>query len=142
MSQQINDPSQTTDADSNPDNSYQHEDVERYYQANLDIENNRHYIEKTRDQITELEQSESVEMFQRQVALLQKRLLSDPKIFQQMFITEGTSAIAWEFQQNKLSKKFTRTFWEHYKGFGKKCAMELLNAGGRSLMAQIKESSL
>lgn len=31
---------------------------------------------------------------------------------------------------------------EHYKNFGKKCAVELLNAGGRSLMAQIKEASL
>ena len=112
MSQHINDPSQTTDADTIPDHSYQHGDVERYYQANLEIENNRHYIEKTRDQITELEHSKSVELFQRQVALLQKRLLNDPKIFQQMFISEGTSAIAWEFQQDKLSKKFTHTFWE------------------------------
>ncbi len=101
--------SQHTD---NEEQSYNHDEVARYYQANLEIESNRHYIEKTREQISELEQSESVELFQRQVALLQKRLLNDPQYFQQMFITDGTSAIAWEFQQNKLSKKFTLAFWE------------------------------
>ncbi len=112
MSQPNNDQQQPENVSGNEKQSYNHDDVARYYKANLDIESNRHYIEKTREQINELEQSESVELFQRQVALLQKRLLNDPKFFQQMFITEGTSAIAWEFQQNKLSKKFTLTFWE------------------------------
>jgi len=112
MSQQIDDQQQPANFSGNKEQSYSHDDVARYYQANLEIESNRHYIEKTREKISELEQSESVELFQRQVALLQKRLLNDPKFFQQMFITEGTSAIAWEFQQNKLSKKFTHTFWE------------------------------
>ena len=112
MSQQIDDQQQPANFSGNKEQSYSHDDVARYYQANLEIESNRHYMEKTREQISELEQSESVELFQRQVALLQKRLLNDPKFFQQMFITEGTRAIAWEFQQNKLSKKFTHTFWE------------------------------
>ena len=112
MSQHINDQQQPANLTSNKEQSYSHDDVARYYQANLEIESNRHYIEKTREKITELEQSESVELFQKQVALLQNRLLNDPKFFQQMFITEGTRAIAWEFQQNKLSKKFTHTFWE------------------------------
>jgi glutamate synthase (NADPH/NADH) small chain len=112
MSQHINDQQQPENVAANEEQSYNHDDVARFYQANLEIESNRHYMEKTREKISELEQSESVELFQRQVALLQKRLLNDPKFFQQMFITEGTSAITWEFQQDKLSKKFTHTFWE------------------------------
>ncbi len=112
MSQHTDNQQQPANVAGNKEQSYNHDEVARYYQANLEIESNRHYIEKTREQITELEQSESVELFQRQVALLQKRLLNDPQFFQQMFITEGTSAIAWEFQQDKLSKKFTHTFWE------------------------------
>jgi len=91
---------------------YNHDDVTRYYQAGLEIESNRHHIKDSVEQITELEHSKSVELFQKQVAILQKRLVNDPKSFQQMFINEGTSAITWQFQQHKLSKKFTRTFWD------------------------------
>ena len=62
---------------------YHREDVERYYQANLEIEHNRHHIDEAREEIKELEHSESVELFQKQVGLLQKRLVNDPQFFHQ-----------------------------------------------------------
>ncbi len=111
MSQTFDDQQQPDNFTANKQQPYKHDDVERYYQANLEIESNRHYIEETRQQITELEHSESVELFQKQVGLLQKRLLNDPQFFQEMFITEGTSAISWQFQQKQLDEKFTHTFW-------------------------------
>jgi glutamate synthase (NADPH/NADH) small chain len=80
-------------------------DVERYLQATLEVESNRHHV-------AELEHSKSVELFHKQAALLQKHLVNDPQYFQQLFINDGTSAIAWEFQQGELSKEFTHTFWD------------------------------
>jgi glutamate synthase (NADPH/NADH) small chain len=112
MSHHSDEPAQTAGGSTDPACEYHREDVQRYYQANLDIENNRHHIEEAREEITELEHSKSVELFQKQVGLLQKRLVNDPQFFQQMFITEGTSAIAWEFQQDALGKDFTHTLWE------------------------------
>ncbi len=91
---------------------YDKKDLEHYHQANRAIEENRHRIEDTQKEIEELEHTEAVELFQKQISLLQKRLMSDPKFFQQMFITEGTNAIAWEFQQEELSEPFTRILWE------------------------------
>ena len=91
---------------------YNQNDLERYLQANLEAESNRHYIAESKQKIAELEQTEAVELFQKQAALLQKHLVSDPQFFQQMFIDDGTRAIVWEFQQDKLSKKFTRAFWD------------------------------
>jgi len=111
MSRHLDEPTQTSGGGDSPECEYQREDVERYYQANLEIENNRGHIEEARDEIAELEHSESVELFQKQVGLLQKRLVNDPQFFQQMFITEGTSAIAWEFQQDELGEEFTHTLW-------------------------------
>jgi glutamate synthase (NADPH/NADH) small chain len=112
MSQHLDEPTQTSGGSADPACEYRREDVKRYYQANLEIENNRHHIEDAREQLTELEHSESVELFQKQVGLLQKRLANDPQFFQQMFITEGTSAIAWEFRQDELGEDFIHTLWE------------------------------
>jgi glutamate synthase (NADPH/NADH) small chain len=111
MSQQLDETAQTSTGGANADCAYHQEDVERYYRANLEIENNRHHIEEAREQITELEHTEAVELFKKQVGLLQKRLANDPQFFQQMFITEGTSAIAWEFQQDELGEAFTHALW-------------------------------
>ncbi len=91
---------------------YNKADLEQYHQANRAIEDNRHRIEDTEKEIEELKQTGAVELFQKQIALLQKRLINDPKFFQQMFIAEGTNAIAWEFQQEELSESFTHTLWE------------------------------
>jgi glutamate synthase (NADPH/NADH) small chain len=111
MSQQLDEPTQTSAGSASPECTYHHEDVERYYRANLEIENNRHHIEEAREQVAELEHSEAVELFKKQVGLLQKRLANDPQFFQQTFITEGTSAIAWEFQQDELGEMFIHTLW-------------------------------
>ena len=111
MSQHLDEPTQTSADSASPECAYHHEDVERYYRANLEIENNRHHIEDARAQVAELEHSESVELFKMQVGLLQKRLANDPQFFQQTFITEGTSAIAWEFQQDELGATFIHTLW-------------------------------
>ena len=91
---------------------YRHVDVERYYEAGLEIDQNRHHIDDARTEIKQLEHSESVELFKKQVALLQKRLVNDPLFFQQTFITEGINAIAWEFQQDELGEGFTRMLWD------------------------------
>jgi glutamate synthase (NADPH/NADH) small chain len=111
MSEQTNKPANTA-IDGNPDCAYNQADVNRYYAASLDIENNRHHIEEAGNALKELEHNESVELFQKQVELLKKRLVNDPQFFAQTFITEGTNAIAWEFQQDELGEAFTRTFWD------------------------------
>ncbi len=90
---------------------YNREDVQHYYRANLEIESSRHRIEDATQEIRALEHSEAVELFQKQVGLLQKRLVGDPKFFQQVFISEGTNAIAWEFQKEELDAGFIRTLW-------------------------------
>jgi glutamate synthase (NADPH/NADH) small chain len=111
MSQHLDEPVPTPAGGASVDCAYHQEDVERYYRANLEIENNRHHIEAARERITQLEHSEAVELFKKQVGILQKRLANDPQFFQQMFITEGTSAIAWEFQQDELGEAFTHSLW-------------------------------
>jgi glutamate synthase (NADPH) small chain len=65
----------------------------------------------TRSQLEALEQTEAVETFHSQLALLRRRLLNEPQAFRDMFIADGTNAMVWEFQQNELSLEFTRTFW-------------------------------
>ena len=77
---------------------YDRGDLEHYYRANLKMEADRHQIEDTEKEIEELAHSRAVELFQKQVGLLQRRLMDDPEFFQDMFIKEGTHAIAWEFR--------------------------------------------
>jgi glutamate synthase (NADPH/NADH) small chain len=64
-----------------------------------------------RSQLEALEQSEAVETFHNQMALLQRRLLADPQAFRDMFIADGTNAIVWEFKQPELGADFIKTFW-------------------------------
>ncbi len=111
MSQHIDDQQQPANISGNEEYSHNYGDVDRYLQANLEIENNRQFIENNREQIADLKNSTAVDLFQKQVGLLQKRLVNDPTFFQEVFISEGTSAITWQFQQDELSKKFTQTFW-------------------------------
>ncbi|HME73337.1 MAG TPA: hypothetical protein VKM54_26265, partial [Myxococcota bacterium] len=59
--------------------------------------------------LAELEHTEAVELFQKQVALLKRRLLSDPKSLRTTFVADGVQAIAWEFQQDGLAAAFTKT---------------------------------
>ena len=78
--------SNNTENTDNLEQGYNDTDLDRYLQANLEIESNRHHIEDTKEQIAELEQSTAVDLFQKQVGLLQKHLVNDPKYFQQMVV--------------------------------------------------------
>ena len=68
-------------------------------------------LERSRAQVEVLERSESVESFHRQLDLLRRRLLTEPRAFRDMFISEGMAAVAWEFQQPELGPDFIRTLW-------------------------------
>ena len=80
------------------------DDLSRYLDASS-------AIESTRSQLEALEQTEAVEDFHHQMALLRRKLLTDPQAFRDMFIADGTHAVVWEFQQPELSAEFVRTLW-------------------------------
>lgn len=80
------------------------EDLFRYLDAGKSLES-------TQAQLEALEESEAVETFHHQMALLQRRLLADPQAFRDMFIADGTNAIVWEFKQPELGADFIKTFW-------------------------------
>jgi glutamate synthase (NADPH) small chain len=68
-------------------------------------------LETTEKEIEELEGTEAFQVFQKQITLLRKRLLNDPKSLRQVFIADGTQAIAWEFKQDALGAEFTKVLW-------------------------------
>ena len=80
------------------------DDLHRYVEASSTLEDSRTQVEV-------LEHSESVESFNHQMDLLKRRLLTEPRAFRELFISEGMQAIAWEFQQPELGPEFTRTLW-------------------------------
>jgi glutamate synthase (NADPH/NADH) small chain len=80
------------------------DDLHRYLAASSTLES-------TRSTVEELEHSEAVETFNHQLGLLRRRLLSQPQAFRDMFISEGMSAVAWEFGQDVLSPEFVRAMW-------------------------------
>ena len=84
---------------------FNQDDLHRYLNASSTLDT-------ARSQIEALEQSEAVEAFNNQLALLRRRLLNDPQAFRDMFISDGTNAIVWEFQQDELGAEFTRMFWD------------------------------
>jgi glutamate synthase (NADPH) small chain len=67
--------------------------------------------ETTEAAIEDLEGTEAFQVFQKQLQLLKKRLLNDPKSLRQVFIEDGTAAIAWEFKQPELGADFTKALW-------------------------------
>ena len=69
-------------------------------------------LEASSSALAELEHTEAVELFQKQLALLKRRLLSDPKSLRSTFVADGIQAIAWEFQQDELGAAFTKTLWK------------------------------
>jgi len=81
------------------------EDLQRYLHA-------RTALESTRSEVESLEQSEAVGVYQKQLALLQRRLLTEPQAFRDMFMNDGMQAVVWEFQQDELGAEFTRTLWK------------------------------
>jgi len=92
--------------------AYHPEHIDRYLRTNQEAQRARSHVADVEQEMRELEQTEEVGVLQKQVELLRKRLLQDPRSFQQVFITEGTNAIAWEFQQDELGAAFTRSFWD------------------------------
>ena len=61
--------------------------------------------------VAELETSAEVEAYHRQLALLRRRLLAEPRAFRDVFIADGMQAVAWEFRQGELGADFTRALW-------------------------------
>ncbi|HVN43407.1 MAG TPA: hypothetical protein VMT50_11535, partial [Steroidobacteraceae bacterium] len=51
-------------------------------------------------------------LFSKQVALLRRHLLANPRSLRAVFVADGVQAIGWEFQQEELGAEFTRTLWE------------------------------
>jgi glutamate synthase (NADPH/NADH) small chain len=94
-----------------PSHVYHRENVDRYIQANKEMEATRKHLAEASEAMHELEGSEDVEVFQKQIDLLKRRLYEQPAFFHQVFISEGSNAIAWEFQQPELGKDFIRSFW-------------------------------
>jgi len=80
------------------------EELVRYEKA-------RTVLNTARTELEELQQSEAVSVFQKQLALLQKRLVNDPASLRSMFIADGSQALVWEFQQPELGGAFTATLW-------------------------------
>ncbi len=80
------------------------EDLDRYREVST-------ALETTQSELEELEGSEALQVFKKQLSLLRKRLLNDPKSLRQVFIDDGTHAIIWEFKQNQLGADFTKTLW-------------------------------
>ncbi|MEZ5184916.1 MAG: sulfide/dihydroorotate dehydrogenase-like FAD/NAD-binding protein [Candidatus Nanopelagicales bacterium] len=54
---------------------------------------------------------ESDPTLEHQVDLLRRRLVSDPRAFRDVFISEGMQAVAWEFRQPELGEEFTKSLW-------------------------------
>lgn len=69
-------------------------------------------LENARAELDDLERSNAVDVFKKQLTLLRRRLLSDPQSFRDLFVADGTQAIAWEFRQEELSPEFTRLMWD------------------------------
>ncbi len=68
-------------------------------------------LETTQSELEELESSEALHVFKKQLGLLRKRLLNDPKSLRQVFVDDGTHAIVWEFKQDQLGADFIKTLW-------------------------------
>jgi glutamate synthase (NADPH/NADH) small chain len=64
-------------------------------------------------QVKALEATRGVTVFQRQLELLERRLVQEPRAFRDLFLSEGMAAIAWEFRRgNDLGKDFTIRLWD------------------------------
>ncbi len=80
------------------------DDIARYLDASSALADNLAEVDV-------LEHSEPVEVYNHQVELLKAQLLADPRAFRELFINQGMSAVAWEFQQPELAAEFTEKLW-------------------------------
>ncbi|MCL2897320.1 sulfide/dihydroorotate dehydrogenase-like FAD/NAD-binding protein [Brenneria tiliae] len=90
---------------SSPQGASSEDELRRYLSAGSTLEN-------TRSQLAALEQTEPVETYHQQLALLSRRLQNEPWVFRDIFIADGTQAVAWEFRQEELGAAFIQTLWE------------------------------
>ncbi len=74
-------------------------------------EGSRERAPAPRREPAEPEPIDGAQVFEKQFDLLRNRLRNDPKSLRQVFIDDGSHAIAWEFQQDQLGAAFTRTLW-------------------------------
>ncbi|PRY21794.1 sulfide dehydrogenase (flavoprotein) subunit SudA /sulfide dehydrogenase (flavoprotein) subunit SudB [Aliiruegeria haliotis] len=51
------------------------------------------------------------ELFQQQIEVLKKHLAADPRSLRNVFVADGTQAMAWEFQQPELGERFIGVLW-------------------------------
>ncbi|PWC14492.1 sulfide/dihydroorotate dehydrogenase-like FAD/NAD-binding protein [Brenneria corticis] len=90
---------------SSPQGASPEDELRRYLSAGSTLEN-------TRSQLAALERTEPVETYHQQMALLSRRLQNEPWVFRDIFIADGTQAVAWEFRQEELGAEFIHTLWE------------------------------
>ncbi|MCL2780491.1 MAG: sulfide/dihydroorotate dehydrogenase-like FAD/NAD-binding protein [Actinomycetia bacterium] len=72
----------------------------------------RQALDSTWEQVEALDATSGVRTFHHQLALLQRRLVAEPRLFRDMFIADGMAAVAAEFRQPELSAQFTTRLWE------------------------------
>ena len=72
----------------------------------------RSALDATRTQVDNLNATRGVSTFRNELALLERRLVADPRTFRDMFIADGMQAIAWEFRQPELGHDFTVRLWD------------------------------
>ncbi len=51
------------------------------------------------------------ELFQAQIEVLKKHLAADPRSLRNVFVADGTQALAWEFRQPEIGERFTGVLW-------------------------------
>ena len=66
---------------------------------------------RARSEVKDLAGAEGGESFNQQLELLKRQLLTAPRAFRELFISDGMQAVAWEFNQPELSKELTERLW-------------------------------
>ena len=51
------------------------------------------------------------DLFSMQLDVLKKHLAADPRSLRNIFVADGTQAIAWEFQQDEIGERFIGVLW-------------------------------
>jgi glutamate synthase (NADPH/NADH) small chain len=69
-------------------------------------------LDATREQLSELAKEDATGTFDAQVTVLKRHLAANPRAFTPLFINDGMSAIAAEFEKGDLSKSFINAFWD------------------------------
>ncbi|MDR2253460.1 MAG: sulfide/dihydroorotate dehydrogenase-like FAD/NAD-binding protein [Bifidobacteriaceae bacterium] len=68
-------------------------------------------LEATAREVERLGADPAVGQFNRQLGLLERRLAAQPRLFRELFISEGLAAVAAEFRGEELSRDFTLALW-------------------------------